>query len=51
MYKSLTVIIPVYNEKDTIKDCIERVLKADTCGLTLNVIVSDNNSIDETKKF
>ncbi len=51
MYKSLTVIIPVYNEKDTVKDCIERVLKADTCGLTLNIIVSDNNSTDGTKEI
>lgn len=51
MYKSLTVIIPVYNEKDTVKDCIERVLKADTCGLTLDIIVSDNNSTDGTKEI
>ena len=51
MYKSLTVIIPVFNEKDTVKDCIERVLKADTCGLTLNIIVSDNNSTDGTKEI
>lgn len=51
MYKSLTVIIPVYNEKDTVKECIERVLKADTCGLTLNIIVSDNNSTDGTKEI
>ena len=51
MYKSLTVIIPVYNEKDTVKECIERVLKADTCGLNLNIIVSDNNSTDGTKEL
>ena len=51
MYKSLTVIIPVYNEKDTVKECIERVLKADTCGLNLNIIVSDNNSTDGTKEI
>ena len=51
MYKSLTVIIPVYNEKNTVKECVERVLKADTCGLTLNIIISDNNSTDGTKEI
>ena len=49
--KLLSIIIPVYNEKDTVKECIERVLKADTCGLTLNIIVSDNNSTDGTKEI
>ena len=49
MYKKLSVLIPVYNEKDTIKQCIEAVLKADTRNLELEVIVSDNNSYDGTK--
>ena len=46
MIKSISVLIPVYNEKSTIKECIKRVLKADTCGLNLEIIVSDNNSND-----
>ena len=46
MIKSISVLIPVYNEKSTIKECIKRVLKADTCGLKLEIIVSDNNSND-----
>ena len=29
MYKKLSVLIPIYNEKDTIKTCVESVLKAD----------------------
>tara|TARA_B100000029_G_C17538620_1_gene945811 strand:- start:425 stop:1129 length:705 start_codon:yes stop_codon:yes gene_type:complete len=48
-YDSITVIIPVYNEENTIKECIERVLRADTCGMELDIIVSDNNSTDKTK--
>ena len=49
MYKTLTVLIPVYNENNTIKQCIQRVLEADTCNLELEIIVSDNNSNDGTK--
>ena len=48
-YDSVTVLIPVYNEEKTIEECINRVLKADTCGLKLNIVVSDNNSTDKTK--
>lgn len=48
MINSISVLIPVYNEKLTIEKCIKRVLEADTCGLRLEIIVSDNNSIDGT---
>jgi glycosyltransferase involved in cell wall biosynthesis len=51
MYKKLSVLIPVYNEKNTIKDCLEAVLKADIGSLELEVIISDNNSIDGTKEI
>ena len=51
MYKKLSVLIPVYNEKDTIKACVEGVLNADTYGMELEVIISDNNSCDGTIKI
>ena len=51
MFKKLSVLIPVYNEKDTIKECLEAVLKADIGSLDLEVIISDNNSIDGTKEI
>tara|TARA_X000000950_G_C13843518_1_gene631283 strand:- start:238 stop:939 length:702 start_codon:yes stop_codon:yes gene_type:complete len=51
MYKKLSVLIPIYNEKDTIKDCLNAVLKADIGSLDLEVIISDNNSIDGTKEI
>jgi glycosyltransferase involved in cell wall biosynthesis len=51
MYKKLSVLIPVYNEKKTIKFCIESVLNADTNGMELEIIVSDNNSNDGTKEI
>ena len=51
MFKTLSVIIPVFNEKNTIENCIKRVINADTCGLELEVIISDNNSTDGTKEI
>ena len=51
MFKTLSVLIPVYNEKHTIKECLNRVLSADTCGLELQIIVSDNNSSDGTREI
>lgn len=51
MHKKLSVLIPVYNEEKTIKKCIERVLNAKILGMELEVIVSDNNSNDDTKKI
>ena len=50
MYKKLSVLIPVYNEEKTIDKCIEKVLNAKIFDMNLEVIVSDNNSIDGTKE-
>ena len=38
-FKSISVLIPVYNEKNTIEECVQRVLKSDTCGLDLEIII------------
>jgi|TARA_B110000259_G_scaffold185380_1_gene234284 glycosyltransferase involved in cell wall biosynthesis len=51
MYKKLSVLIPVYNEKDTIKICVERVLEADIFNMELEIVISDNNSYDGTKEI
>ncbi len=51
MFKTISVIIPVYNEKDTIKKCLDRVKNSNTCGLKLEIIVSDNNSTDGSKEI
>ena len=51
MYKKLSVLIPVFNEKDTIKNCVESVLNADIKNMELEVIISDNNSNDGTKEI
>ena len=47
-YKKVSIIIPVYNEADLIKDSITRVLQADTLGLKKEIIIIDDGSTDET---
>ena len=50
-YKKLSVLIPVYNEKQTINECVKNVLNAKIFNMSLEVIISDNNSIDGTKEI
>ncbi len=51
MYKKLSILIPVYNEKNTIEKCLNTVLDANIGDLELEVIISDNNSSDGTKEI
>ena len=51
MYKLLSVLIPVYNERHTIETCLDRVLNANIGNLEIEVIISDNNSSDGTKEI
>tara|TARA_Y100000590_G_scaffold121660_3_gene139297 strand:+ start:1505 stop:2206 length:702 start_codon:yes stop_codon:yes gene_type:complete len=51
MFKTLSVIVPVYNEKNTIEECLDRVINSNTCGLELEIIVSDNNSNDGSREI
>ena len=48
MFKKISILIPVYNEANTIKECIENVLNSDTLNIEKEIIVSDNNSNDGT---
>lgn len=48
---SLSVVIPVYNERDLILELIHKVLKADTCGLDLEVVIVDDGSTDGTREI
>lgn len=50
-FSSISILVPVFNEKETIKECINRILKSDTCGLQKEIIISDNNSNDGTKEI
>lgn len=46
----LSIIIPVYNEEQLIGRTIEKVMSADSSGLTKEVIVVDDGSTDQTAK-
>lgn len=46
--KTLSIIIPVYNEEKFIKKTIEKVIKADSLGLKKEIIVVDDGSTDKT---
>jgi glycosyltransferase involved in cell wall biosynthesis len=48
--RSITIVIPVYNEKNTIKKIIDRVTQASTLGLKKEIIVVDDGSTDGTTK-
>ena len=47
--KSLSIVIPVYNEENYIEKLIEKVVQADSSGLRKEIIVIDDGSTDETK--
>lgn len=47
--KTISIIIPVYNEKNTIEKVLQSVLKADTLSLTKDIIVIDDCSTDGTE--
>lgn len=46
--KTLSVVIPVYNEEKTIIDTFEAVKKADSLGFSKEIIIIDDGSSDKT---
>ena len=49
--KKISIIIPVYNEKDTLKNIIERVEEVDFCGLEKELIFVDDASTDGSSEI
>ncbi len=49
--QSLTIIIPAYNEAETIEECVRRVIFAPKRGLDFDIIISDNVSNDGTREI
>lgn len=47
-YSKLSIIIPVFNEKNTIKEVLRRAKLADILGLSREIIVVDDASTDGT---
>lgn len=48
--KTISIIIPVFNEENTIDNIISDVKKSDTLGLKKEIIVINDSSTDETSK-
>src|SRR3989442_10665649 len=49
--KTLSVVIPVYNERRTIADALDRVRMAPTLGLQKDLVVVDDFSTDGTAEY
>ncbi len=47
--KTVSIIIPVFNEENNIVSVIESVLSSDTLGLKKEIIIVDDGSTDNTK--
>lgn len=51
MKKTLSIVIPAYNEKDTVVQAVERVKKADIGDYNKEIIVVDDGSRDGTREL
>lgn len=49
--KKLSIILPVFNEEAFIVEAIEKVISADSRGLTKEIIIVDDGSTDDTTKI
>lgn len=50
-FRSLSIVIPVFNEENTIKGITKSVEKADALGLIKEIIIVNDGSTDNTKKI
>lgn len=48
-YQKISIIIPAYNEKNTIKEVLRRCKQAETLGMAREIIVVDDGSTDGTR--
>ena len=48
-FKTLTVVIPCFDEEATLETLVGRVLDADACGLDKEIIIVDDGSNDDLK--
>jgi glycosyltransferase involved in cell wall biosynthesis len=50
-FKTVSIVVPVYNEKDTLQEILKRVQKAPSLGLKKEIILVDDGSSDGTRKL
>lgn len=48
-YKTISIVIPVFNEERFIEHVVKNVYKADSCGLKKEIIVVNDGSTDSTR--
>jgi glycosyltransferase involved in cell wall biosynthesis len=46
--RKLSVVIPCFNEERSLETIVQRALAADRCGLTLEVVIVDDGSVDRS---
>lgn len=51
VYKKVSIVIPVYNERSTIEAVLDQVKKVGTLGLEKEIILVDDHSTDGTTEF
>jgi glycosyltransferase involved in cell wall biosynthesis len=49
IYHSLSVIVPVYNEKATIRPALDQLFAKEIPGLTMEIIIVESNSTDGSR--
>jgi glycosyltransferase involved in cell wall biosynthesis len=47
-FKTLSVVIPCFNEESTLEALVKQVLGADRCGLDLEIVIVDDKSRDSS---
>ncbi len=47
-YRKISIIIPVYNEQKFVRKTLDRVISADSCGLTKEILIINDGSNDNT---
>jgi len=47
-FNTVSVVVPCFNEEPTLEALVSRVLAADMCGLSLEVIIVDDTSCDRS---
>jgi len=50
-FKKISIVIPVYNEENTIEKVIQSVVKSNTLSLRKEIIIVDDNSTDGTREL
>lgn len=51
VYRSISIIVPVFNESKFIKKTIQEIIKADTMSLKKEIIIVDDASTDDSAKI